>query len=143
MAKVASRLKTEPRWRGPLEVLQVLEGGFIEKDTVKFRAVSEVMHHRLLTAFHARLECLQKPAAAAGLEEDEAPTDKPHDTDSKNDITAATEQEIEQPPPQQDAEPLAFRRSPRTNKGRFIKEAIDQIYATVAALRRVKEKIEH
>jgi hypothetical protein len=81
----------------------VLEEGVYQiKDMVKFRAVSEVMHHRLLTAFHARPERLQKPAAAAGTgeEKDEAPTDEPDDVDSKNDTTAATEQEIEQPAPQ-------------------------------------------
>jgi transposase InsO family protein len=138
MAKVASRLKTEPRWRGPLEVLQVLEGGVYRlKDTVKFRAVSEVMHHRLLTAFHARPERLQHPVAVAGpgQEKNEAPADEPHDTGSKSDIT---EKEIDQPA-QPDAEPAASRRSPRTNKGRFI----DRIYATVAAVRRVKEKIDY
>jgi hypothetical protein len=37
------------------------------------------------------------------------------------------------------AEPAASRRSPQTNKGRFI----DRIYATVAAVRRVKEKIDY
>jgi hypothetical protein len=138
MAKVASRLKTEP-----LEVLQVLEGGVYRiKDTVKFRAVSEVMHHRLLTEFHARPERLKNPVAAAGPgeEKDETPTE-PHDTDSKNDTPAPTE--IAQPPAQKSPEPPALRRSPRTNMGRFTKEAIDCVYATVAAVRRVKRKIDY
>jgi len=138
MAKVASRLKTEPRWRGPLEVLQVLEGGVYRvKDTAKFRAVSEVMHHRLLTAFHARPERLQpSPAAGPPGKETKTPTDEP-----QNDTP--TEKETGNPPAQQGAEPPALRRSPRSNKGRFMKEAIDQIYATVAAIRRVKEKVCH
>jgi hypothetical protein len=95
------------------------------------------MHHRLLTAFHARPERLQQPAAVAGpgQEKNEEPSDEPHDTGSKSGIT---EKEIEQPA-QPGAEPPACRRSPRTNKGRFI----DRIYATVAAVRRVKKKIDY
>jgi hypothetical protein len=54
------------------------------------------MHHRLLTAFHARPERLQHPVAVAGpgQEKNEASADEPHDTGSKSEIT---EKEIDQP----------------------------------------------
>ena len=122
----------------------MLEGGVYRvKDAAKFRAMSEVMHHRLLTTFNARPERLQQSAAARPGEEKKAPTDEPRDTDPQNDTSAAAEKEIEQPPAQQAVEPPALRRSPRKNRGRFMKDAIVRIYATVATVRRVKENICH
>ena len=95
------------------------------------------MHHRLLTAFHARPARFEQPAADAGPgeEKDESRAD------SKNE-TAVPEKEIERPP-QPRAEPPTLRRSPRTNKGNRMKEIFDGIHSTVAALRRFKEKIDY